>query len=403
MSSASEVIQKFKKLKHIKVKDNVFLPVTGSSRRTYVHFGERRAGVVYEVWCQANGAFAQLRGSLRSKMYRTLTSDISNGMCIGTAAGYFGIHGGETVSFRNTTDDVVKKLIEQLSKLYQNFEKIISSSVLANKKQKVAHSEAMHSQTKVKNVKIQNANKDGECWYEDWAYDKSFLNLSYDGRFERITGLTWLPWVGRSYADTKILVIGESNYGATEGACRKIDADKLFVRKVVDRICIKKVESNATFARIARILMTKKDVKSKSTVSDVWQRIAYMDMCQSSVLMKIPPSPENFRAGVDPVCLTIGCLKPHFVIFVGTTARGYIKNFQEEKTEKTECNFKCKKTGRIRHVVLTQIYGSLKSEVGDANTPVVFINHPARPGASTKRSKRFIKESLAENLYCQEM
>lgn len=35
----------------------------------------------------------------------------------------------------------------------------------------------------------------------------------YDDRFKMIDGLEWLPWVGKNYDKTGVLIIAESHYG----------------------------------------------------------------------------------------------------------------------------------------------------------------------------------------------
>ena len=37
--------------------------------------------------------------------------------------------------------------------------------------------------------------------------------MKYDERFKSINGLKWLPWVGKNYDKTGVLIIAESHYG----------------------------------------------------------------------------------------------------------------------------------------------------------------------------------------------
>ena len=37
---------------------------------------------------------------------------------------------------------------------------------------------------------------------------------SFDNEFERVKGLTWFPWIGKNYIDSKrrIMIVAESHY-----------------------------------------------------------------------------------------------------------------------------------------------------------------------------------------------
>ena len=37
--------------------------------------------------------------------------------------------------------------------------------------------------------------------------------MKYDDRFRSVAGLKWLPWVGKNYDKTGVLIIAESRYG----------------------------------------------------------------------------------------------------------------------------------------------------------------------------------------------
>ena len=51
-------------------------------------------------------------------------------------------------------------------------------------------------------------------WYQQ-QFDKA-LTTKFDDEFKKITGLTWLPWVGKNFDNCKILIVAESHYTNTD-------------------------------------------------------------------------------------------------------------------------------------------------------------------------------------------
>lgn len=380
MSSASEVVQAFKVLRRIQVDKNIFLPVTGSSRG-YVHLGERRAGVVYEVWCRRNVAFAQLRGSLESELHAVLTKHIPSGMHVENTKKEFGIHGGKDVSFKGSTDSIVKQLSEQVADLYKTFEKKVSKFQSVCGARKVPHSATR--------------NEGDEPWYVGWQCDDKCLDKSYDKEFRKLkksAGLTWLPWVGKEYRNEKILVIGESNY-TDKGWTSTVDKDIMYTRKVVDHICFRRMHRQSqTLPNIARMLNVFKGGKL-DIVPMVWPKIAFVDVCQRCLEQvgkkRERPSEEDIVNGWRTIFALIRILKPRFLIFMGKSAADFLSD--EVQGMQVNCPIACsrKNDSRHKHAII---------RTGNMQIPMILLPHPSN-GFSHNDWRQYLRETFPSDPY----
>ena len=155
------------------------------------------------------------------------------------------------------------------------------------------------------------------------------------GRFKALHAkdvLTWYPWIGSDFTKGGLMVIGESNYadgdcGPTpEAACKAVDGNVHFTESVVSRFCTNRRERNPTFDGITNVLCDygKNDILSAGRF--VWNRIAYMDVIQRSMVGRCKswpgkkrsrPSEDMWAPGWNAVLKVIEILQPGALLFVG--------------------------------------------------------------------------------------
>lgn len=145
----------------------------------------------------------------------------------------------------------------------------------------------------------------------------------YDDRFKMIDGLEWLPWVGKNYDKTGVLIIAESHYGGetefeADGSAKP---DKEFTRRFVSRHA-----DGENMWKMPNYLMriicgggfSDEDEQRK----EFWENVAFYNHVQK--LMRLAtrqrPSKEDFRNGWDVFSEVVKILKPDYCLFIGLIA-----------------------------------------------------------------------------------
>jgi len=384
-------------------KDGVNLPLfRGTTRWVQYKMRSQIGGGLDDVYYEVNTVDECVVAQLHARMLisRT-TSELREKLCkeaerrrfkhTRTTSQQFEIFAprGKIVCADYNSEEIVKMLVDDIKILYDAFEGIIAKY----------DSQCPATTNKVECVKKRSNNKkpSDKKWFVNYKYDTSACDDRYDGKLKDIPGLTWLPWVGKGYCDTRILVVGESNY-TDEGMAAIVDGDKWFTRKVSNYFCISEQERRAGQAMryIARRLMT----SVHDTVPKVWSQIAYMDVCQKC-LVKVEgerprPTPDNYESGVLPVCSVVDVLRPKLVIFVSKGAFDYFKNRQ--------CLRKLKDYSILTYLnAPTETIGKLHTK--NCDVPVAFTTHPGGFGATASIKWRiFFKEHFQDVVpYCKDI
>ena len=155
----------------------------------------------------------------------------------------------------------------------------------------------------------------------------------YDERFKSINGLKWLPWVGKNYDKTGVLIIAESHYGGeTEfeaDGSDNTDEDftrEAFVKRHADGVNMWKMPNNLMRA----VWQGDCSVGNRKIF---WENVAFYNHVQK--LMELAtwqrPSDEDFRNGWDVFPEVVKILKPDYCLFVGLQA---FKSFGDKMQEK---------------------------------------------------------------------
>lgn len=147
--------------------------------------------------------------------------------------------------------------------------------------------------------------------------------MKYDERFKSINGLKWLPWVGKNYDKTGVLIIAESHYGGdTEFEADGSDNTKEdFTRKAfVKRHAEEGVDMWKMPNNLMRIICG--GGFSDEQRKEFWENVAFYNHVQR--LMRKQgnerPSKEDFRNGWDVFPEVVKILKPDYCLFIGLIA-----------------------------------------------------------------------------------
>lgn len=149
-------------------------------------------------------------------------------------------------------------------------------------------------------------------------------------RLFRDADLTWKPWVGNSYKEGGLMVVGDTNYadgdmGATpEAAIATVNNDWHFTENVVRRFCISRKDTNRTFDAITYLLMKSASDKVEGASSAVWNSFAYIDAIQRAMrgrgwgfTKRERPCDDLWEDGWKAVCGAVRLLRPGRLLFVG--------------------------------------------------------------------------------------
>lgn len=227
-------------------------------------------------------------------------------------------------------------------------------------------------------------------FYEQ-CFDKN-LETQFDAELSKIDGLSWLPWVGREYAQSRIMIIAESHYtntndpDAVESSKQKIGQHRRYTRDVIAEYPIAGADesgwrnnggrsNNPTYDNLHRLLVSdslNSDIPRRATL---WQNLGYMNIVQRpmwySGKYKERPTPNDFEIGWRVVADIIQILSPRLCIFAGLAA-GNSFNFEMNRLGVNHRPIEYgEPIGRCRPRVAS-------CSVNGSTTTCVFIRHPSQ-------------------------
>ena len=157
--------------------------------------------------------------------------------------------------------------------------------------------------------------------------DCAYSDKSYDRPLGEIPCLTWLPWVGRDYECTRVLVIG-LNHHQLDG--NNPDNEREFTRRVIREQGISGCNTTPFIRTLARII----GCHSQS----IWQAVAFHNL----MLRSHPPSDKGFPSASDwraEKCVLdkILCvLKPKFCLICSTNKVRLDRHFGDYNLKRRE-------------------------------------------------------------------
>jgi hypothetical protein len=172
------------------------------------------------------------------------------------------------------------------------------------------------------------------------CFDKH-LDGRFDAELAAVNGLTWLPWVGKEYPESRILIIAESHYTnendkeSAEIEKQKIMAQPRYTRDVIAEYPVAGAEesgwrnhggrsNNPTFDNLHHLLVSdslNSDIPRRAVL---WRNLGYMNIVQRpmwySAGHKERPTGDDFVIGWRVVAEVIRILEPRLCIFAGLEA-----------------------------------------------------------------------------------
>lgn len=205
------------------------------------------------------------------------------------------------------------------------------------------------------------------------------IDPSYDNTLDDIAGLTWWPWVGRSYrkTDTKTFVLGESHYSSSPDpdAVAKIGNKKAFTREIHQTHAMGLANGKKTryVRNIERALFQTKR-PSVESVNAFWSSVIYHNLVLTPMpTKKHRPAYDHYFDGWEVFIKLAELLKPAQCIVYGLE-RLKLTSLKEVCISHGNSPLFERLPNRVgrscpRRVTLSLNYGTLK---------MLFIRHPSQ-------------------------
>lgn len=132
----------------------------------------------------------------------------------------------------------------------------------------------------------------------------------------RLPGVKFLPFVGEHYHNSRygvrVLVLGESHYGATE------DSGPDFTQKVVQDCAY--VPGEPFFSKLTNVLRGRIDWPTDEERHETWQHVAFYNFIQEFVggQSRIAPTPAMWQAAQAPFLEVVRTLEPDVILVLGS-------------------------------------------------------------------------------------
>ena len=178
--------------------------------------------------------------------------------------------------------------------------------------------------------------------------------------------LTWLPWVGKEFDRSKVLVVAESHHvdekDETTAAKRKkdCDGDPMVTCEMIAGYPLRG-RSRSWGKSIGRLFNNILNVLCGSTFLEpeaaqkraaLWSRVAFMNLVQNQIWYKHErPMPNDFKTGWRAFIKVARIIKPDICIFFGVSAADYFSacmkefgfdaTFAKEKDKIGNCHPRC--------------------------------------------------------------
>ena len=231
----------------------------------------------------------------------------------------------------------------------------------------------------------------------DDFYQKQFakaLTTEYDNQFAAVENLTWLPWVGKNYADCRILIVAESHYTNTSDISQVEQKKKEYMddphstRAILAEYPMLGHEAgwknnggrgnSPTFDNLFRLLISEdllNDPEPHSRREKLCSNFAFMNMIQRP--MWYPPDRSKERPndgdrtiGWNVVIEVLRILMPDICIFAGSDASRFFEQQMKRLNVQYE-NWKYEE-----HRIGNTFPKSATITLDGKKIPFKFIRHP---------------------------
>jgi hypothetical protein len=206
--------------------------------------------------------------------------------------------------------------------------------------------------------------------------ESHFCSAEFDAEFNRIVGLTWLPWVGEAYAKLpagrRVLIVGESHYAGwdnpadAENSIKDLESYREFTREVVHESLMLAKWTTRTLSTMHQLFYAPEDRNA------LWSDLCFYNFVQKAMNYtgdnRQRPAWKDFWDGWGVFLGVVEVLKPDYVLFIGVEAANHFNGFM------TECK---REHGSVE---LPEKVGSAYARtarltVGGTQVPLHFIKH----------------------------
>ena len=191
---------------------------------------------------------------------------------------------------------------------------------------------------------------------------KEHLFTGFDSKISEIPSLKWLPWIGQNYFNTKIVVLGESQYeDGDEWQENNRDATRILIGNRFSGT------KGKIFTNVERVLLSS-DNPTLEEKNKFWKSVAYWNLVQRLMAsIKERPSDKDFDDGWATFLFLVEILRPATCIVLGKGSCGRLGYYLNNNETNWERN-------------IAEFYSNEKIinlSKGDHKLKLIFINHPS--------------------------
>ena len=150
------------------------------------------------------------------------------------------------------------------------------------------------------------------------------MNKSKDSKFQKISKLKWLPFIGEKYFDSnkRIMIIGESNYQEENEQSIKRNNKITFTREVLSELAIKKqYQKTKMFQNLYKALFR----TDKINTIELWKKLVFYNFIQRPMTNNLHrPKKSDFLDGWKTYFKLIQILDPELCLFIGVQSSNTI-------------------------------------------------------------------------------
>lgn len=226
-----------------------------------------------------------------------------------------------------------------------------------------------------------------------------YLNQSLDKEFKQISGLQYLPWVGKDYLNQdnniKVLIVAESVYDWNPGSkesyisLQKDDFARVVVREHGMYFLSKDTEifkTDQTYRNLERAIYGRKDIEHED-LKTLWLSVSLHQYVQRYMAnLTERPSKLDYETGAIILKQILAILKPRLCIFLGTDWRKVVPILNYASYDKS-CSYE--KIGRSYPRVLNYMLGGNKSKI-------IMIQHTSKFFSWRQWHAKFLSKEAPE-------
>ena len=211
------------------------------------------------------------------------------------------------------------------------------------------------------------------------------MNIPYnefDDQLKRISGLTWLPWIGKNYSVGSALILGESHYCYGDHTLDDIENDCNETRSVIGDFAMLGRNAGNQYKTYEPMETILKNTIVHNDCENVWQQIAYMNLVQRCMENNQDrPHWNNFLDGWFVVLQVINILRPGICVCFSTDKNLNRVNFNrlEEFKNKVDFEYSVKPNQDTSERISRCIVATPgEISIGEYRCKVVFTQHASR-------------------------